>query len=150
MAAVPLSLLGVSLGFLASGDSIGLIALIGVVGLAGIVVNDSLVLVDFINQRREAGSSPREAILEASALRLRPIFLTSVTTIAGLAPLAVGLGGRTPMLAPMAAAISWGLSFSTVLILVLVPCLYQMAFGLESRLRRWLRMESPTAIQAAE
>jgi multidrug efflux pump subunit AcrB len=124
MAAIPLGLIGVSIGFLVSGASIGLIALIGVVGLTGIVVNDSLVLVDFINARRERGMPLIDAIVEASRTRLRPILLTSITTIAGLMPLALGLGGRSPLLAPMATAISWGLTFSTVLILILIPCLY--------------------------
>ncbi|MFK7988300.1 MAG: efflux RND transporter permease subunit [Sandaracinaceae bacterium] len=136
MTAIPLSLIGVSLGFLASGEAVGLIGLIGVVGLAGIVVNDSLVLVDFINKRRDAGMGVDEAIIEAARLRLRPIFLTSVTTIAGLAPLAIGVGGRSELLAPMATAISWGLTFSTVLILVIVPCLYRTVDGIGGGLAR--------------
>lgn len=136
MTAIPLSLIGVSLGFLASGEAIGMIGLIGTVGLAGIVVNDSLVLVDFVNKRREDGMPIDEAIVEAARLRLRPIFLTSVTTIAGLAPLALGIGGRSELLAPMATAISWGLTFSTVLILVVVPCLYRSIDGASGRMRR--------------
>jgi multidrug efflux pump subunit AcrB len=136
MTAIPLSMIGVSLGFLVSGEAIGMIGLIGVVGLAGIVVNDSLVLVDFINKRRERGMELDEAVVEAARLRLRPIFLTSVTTIAGLAPLALGIGGRSELLAPMATAISWGLTFSTVLILVIVPCLYRSVDGMSGRLRR--------------
>ena len=136
MTAIPLSLIGVSLGFLASGEAIGMIGLIGTVGLAGIVVNDSLVLVDFVNKRRADGLGLDEAIVEAARLRLRPIFLTSVTTIAGLAPLALGVGGRSELLAPMATAISWGLTFSTVLILVVVPCLYRSVDGVSGRMRR--------------
>ena len=136
MTAIPLSLIGVSLGFLASPDAVGLVALIGVVGLAGIVVNDSLVLVDFINKRRAQGMAIDDAILEAARLRLRPIFLTSVTTIAGLAPLALGIGGRSALLTPMATAIAWGLTFSTVLILVIVPCLYRSVDGMADGMRR--------------
>ena len=129
MAAIPLSFIGVVIGFFVSGAPIGLIALIGVVGLAGIVVNDSLVLVDFINQRRRRGrdETPEqvdEAIVQASMLRLRPIFLTSITTVAGLVPLALA-GDRAPLLSPMATAIAWGLTFATFLTLVLVPCLYR-------------------------
>jgi len=136
MTAIPLSLIGVSLGFLASPDAVGLVALIGVVGLAGIVVNDSLVLVDFINTRRAQGMAIDDAIVEAARLRLRPIFLTSVTTIAGLAPLALGIGGRSELLTPMATAIAWGLTFSTVLILVIVPCLYRSVDGMANGMRR--------------
>ena len=138
MTAIPLSMIGVSIGFLASGEAVGLIGLIGVVGLAGIVVNDSLVLVDFINARRGEGAPLEEAIVEAARLRMRPIFLTSVTTIAGLSPLALGIGGRSELLAPMATAISWGLTFSTVLILVIVPCLYHAVDGMSGGLRRLL------------
>lgn len=136
MTAIPLSLIGVSIGFLVSGEAVGLIGLIGVVGLAGIVVNDSLVLVDFINKRRDAGLDIDEAILDAARLRLRPIFLTSVTTIAGLFPLAIGVGGRSELLGPMATAIAWGLTFSTVLILVIVPCLYRSVDGMGGALTR--------------
>src|SRR5690606_3194052 len=75
MAAIPLSFIGVTIGFFATNSPIGMIALIGVVGLAGIVVNDSLVLVDFINERRRAGLDLHEAVVTAAILRLRPIFL---------------------------------------------------------------------------
>ena len=114
------------------------------VGLAGIVVNDSLVLVDFVNQRRRQGMSVDEAIVAGSHLRLRPIFLTSITTVAGLFPLAIA-GDHAPLLSPMATAIAWGLTFATVLTLVLVPCLYRVADDISSGgakalrpLTRWL------------
>lgn len=136
MAAIPLSFIGVVIGFFVSGAPIGLIALIGVVGLAGIVVNDSLVLVDFINQRRAKGMELDEAIVTASKLRLRPIFLTSITTVAGLFPLALA-GQAAPLLSPMATAIAWGLSFATVLTLILVPCLYRIAAGASEGMGRW-------------
>jgi len=144
MAAIPLSFIGVVIGFFLSGAPIGLIALIGVVGLAGIVVNDSLVLVDFINQRRRSGMGLDEAIRKASVLRLRPIFLTSITTVAGLFPLALA-GERSPLLSPMAVAIAWGLTFATVLTLLIIPCLYRIdadvggVFGkVFGRFGRWL------------
>ncbi len=144
MMAIPLSFIGVIVGFFVSGAPVGLIALIGVVGLAGIVVNDSLVLVDFINQRRQGGEVD-EAIVEAAKLRLRPIFLTSITTVAGLLPLAIA-GAESPLLSPMATAIAWGLSFATVLTLILIPCLYRLAADVSegggrllAPLTRWLR-----------
>ena len=92
MAAIPLSFIGVAGGFLLSPNAIGLIALVGVVGLTGIVVNDSLVLVDFINKRRARGMALDEAIVASGKLRLRPIFLTSITTIAGLVSSVAGDG----------------------------------------------------------
>ncbi|MGB8332334.1 MAG: efflux RND transporter permease subunit [Polyangiales bacterium] len=137
MAAIPLSFIGVSAGFLLSSKPIGLIALVGVVGLTGIVVNDSLVLVDFINKRRNHGMALDEAIVEAGRLRLRPIFLTSVTTIAGLVPLSLA-SDSLPHLAPMAQVIVYGLTFSTLLTLLVVPCLYRLDVDLAVRSARWL------------
>jgi HAE1 family hydrophobic/amphiphilic exporter-1 len=122
--AIPLSLTGVVVGFFVTGEPVGMIALVGVVGLAGIAVNDATILVDFINKRRAAGLELGAAILEAGRLRIRPVFLTTLTTVAGLLPLALGWGGASESLKPMALAIVWGLSFCTVLTLVVVPCLY--------------------------
>jgi HAE1 family hydrophobic/amphiphilic exporter-1 len=136
MAAIPLALIGVAGGFLLSPKAIGLIALVGVVGLTGIVVNDSLVLVDFINKRRDRGMVLDEAIVEAGRLRLRPIFLTSVTTIAGLFPLSLA-AESLPHLAPMAQVIVYGLTFSTLLTLLVVPCLYRLDVDLATRVSAW-------------
>jgi multidrug efflux pump subunit AcrB len=122
--AIPLSLIGVVIGFFVSGEPVGLIALVGVVGLAGIAVNDATVLVDFINARRREGIEPVPAVLEACRLRMRPVMLTSITTIAGLFPLAMGWGGSSEGLKPMALAIVWGMTGCTLLTLVVVPCLY--------------------------
>jgi multidrug efflux pump subunit AcrB len=144
MAAIPLSFIGVSGGFLFSSGAIGLIALVGVVGLTGIVVNDSLVLVDFVNKRRALGTPLDEAIVESGKLRLRPIFLTSITTIAGLFPLSLATESL-PHLAPMAQVIVYGLTFSTLLTLLVVPCLYRLDVDLAARaskrfapLTRWV------------
>jgi multidrug efflux pump subunit AcrB len=124
MLAVPFSFIGVVVGFYVMGEPLGLMAVIGTIGLAGIVVNDSLILVEFINNGREAGMELRDATLRACRLRLRPVILTSVTTIFGLLPLALGLFGLSPFLTPIAVAIVWGLSFSTFLTLLLVPSIY--------------------------
>lgn len=124
MLAVPFSFIGVVLGFYLMGEPLGLMAVIGTMGLTGIVVNDSLILVDFINNGRETGLERHEALLRAGRLRFRPVILTSVTTIFGLLPLALGLFGLSPFLTPIAVAIVWGLTFATVLTLLLVPCLY--------------------------
>jgi multidrug efflux pump subunit AcrB len=124
MLAVPFSFIGVVLGFYIVGEPLGLMAIIGTIGLAGIVVNDSLILVDFINKGREAGLERQEATLRACRLRLRPVILTSVTTIFGLLPLAMGLFGLSAFLTPIAVAIVWGLAFATFLTLLLVPGIY--------------------------
>ncbi|MBW2732384.1 MAG: efflux RND transporter permease subunit [Deltaproteobacteria bacterium] len=121
---VPLSLIGVLLGFFVSGQPVGLIALVGVVGLAGIAVNDATLLVDFVNVRRRDGMEVVEALVAACRLRLRPVLLTTVTTVAGLLPLSMGWGGTAKTLEPMALVMVWGLSFCTALTLLVVPTCY--------------------------
>lgn len=124
MIAVPFSFIGVVIGFFVAGEPLGLMAIIGTIGLTGIVVNDSLILVDFIITGQESGLERREALLRAGSLRLRPVILTSMTTIFGLLPLALGLFGVSQFLTPVAVAIVWGLSFATALTLLLVPSIY--------------------------
>ena len=99
------------------------LALFGAVGLAGIVVNNSIVLIDFINKAKAKGMSLHEAIIEAASLRLRPILLTTITTVFGLLPVAYGIMGADPFLMPMALAIGWGLAFATCCTLLFTPCL---------------------------
>ena len=128
MAAIPLGLTGVVFTFKAFGDPLGFMALMGVIGLVGIVVNDSIVLVNFINKRREDISDIKEAILTASVSRFRPVILTTFTTVAGLFPIAHAglLGGPAgdPFLKPMALSFAYGLLFSTMITLLFIPCLY--------------------------
>ena len=117
---------------------------------AGIVVNDSIVLIDFINRRRaEAGDAGdrMKAIIGACKTRLRPILLTSITTIFGLMPLALGIFGREMWMTPMAISIVWGLSFSSVLTLLIIPCFYVMLEDVKMRL--WGRKVLKTAAQAS-
>jgi multidrug efflux pump subunit AcrB len=127
MFAVPFSFIGAILGLYLINEPLGMFAIIGIIALAGIVVNDSLILIDFINTKRRAGVDLRHSIIHAGAARLRPILLTSITTIAGLFPMAYGLFGGDPLLRPMALSIVWGLLFATVLTLVLIPCVYAIA-----------------------
>jgi multidrug efflux pump subunit AcrB len=138
MISVPFSFIGVVLGFYVMGEALGLMAIIGTIGLAGIVVNNSLILVDFINKGREAGLARREATLRACRLRLRPVILTSMTTIFGLLPLALGLFGVSLFLTPVAVAIVWGLIFSTFLTLLLVPGIYAIVDDIAERVG-WTR-----------
>ncbi|MEW6536018.1 MAG: efflux RND transporter permease subunit [Candidatus Auribacterota bacterium] len=119
---IPFALTGVLMGLIISGKSLGLMALLGSVALTGIVVNDSIIMVDFINKNRRENGGRWGSILRSGTLRFRPIMLTSVTTIVGLAPL-IFSGGQTQILAPMAISISWGLAFGTILTLLLIPCL---------------------------
>ena len=121
---VPMAFTGVVFGALLSGQSLSLYTLYGVVALSGIAVNASIVLISATNDRRLAGMVLLHAVLYASRRRLIPIVITSVTTIAGLFSLAVGLGGYSLLWGPVATAIVWGLAFSTLLTLFLVPLLY--------------------------
>jgi multidrug efflux pump subunit AcrB len=127
MTAVPFSFIGVVYGLFIMDMNLSITALIGVVALVGLVVNDSIVLVDFVNRSREQGMGLYEAVVESGKVRLRPIILTTVTTIGGLLSMALGVGGSEPMLTPMAAVVVWGLLFSTTLTLLVVPCLYMIA-----------------------
>lgn len=123
---VPLSVIGVTLGALATGDPFTITSFIGLVGLAGVVVNDAIVLVSFIeDRRRETPGTPlADVVVEAGTTRLRAIYLTTATTVGGLSTMALGVGGRSPIWAPMATTIISGISFATLLTLVVVPCAY--------------------------
>jgi len=125
LAAVPLAAAGVAAVLWGTGQTINLMSLTGCVVLVGIVVNDAIIKVDFINQRRERGMSLREAIEAAGRARSRPILMTTITTVLGLLPLALGLGAGAEIRAPLAIAIVGGLLSATVLTLLVVPVLYQ-------------------------
>ena len=122
--AVPFGMIGAMVGLLISNATLSIVAMFGIVALTGIVVNDSIVLIDFINKYRENGYNRWYAILKGGSVRLRPIILTSLTTIIGLIPMAIGLGGKSPIWMPMAYTIIFGLSFATLMTLFVMPALY--------------------------
>jgi multidrug efflux pump subunit AcrB len=138
MFAVPFGLIGVILAFALHQQSLGFLAMLGVIGLMGIVVNDSLILVNLFNQLREKspGLPVLDAVLEAAASRFRPILLTSITTVAGLLPMAYGVGGADPFSAPMALAMGYGIMFATPLTLVFLPCALVIGDDLRGVLQR--------------
>ncbi|MCK4462946.1 MAG: efflux RND transporter permease subunit, partial [Candidatus Omnitrophica bacterium] len=105
-------------------EAFSFMAFLGIVGMIGVVVNDCIVLVDFINKLRREGKDRYHSIVEAGKLRLRPVILTTVTTVLGLAPIAYGIGGRDPFLVPAALTMSFGLLFGTALTLIIIPCIY--------------------------
>lgn len=123
---VPLALVGVVFALAATGTEVSVVALLGVIILAGIVVNNAIVLIDYANQLRRQGLSKRQALLEAGQVRLRPIAMTTLTTVLGLAPMAIGWGEGAEIRAPMAIAVMGGLTFSTLLTLVLIPVAYEV------------------------
>jgi len=144
MAAIPFALDGVVIGHLVMGEALTFLSMIGLVALIGVVVNDSLIMVDFINRARATGAARDAAILESGVARLRPILLTTATTVGGLAPLAFFATGQAKFLAPMAISVVWGLSFATILTLVLIPCLYAIMDDIVVFARRMAGLEPRT------
>ncbi len=137
MAVIPFGLIGAVLGHLVMGYPLTMLSMIGLVALTGIVVNDSLVLVTFINQRIRDGSPPYEAVVEGGLARMRPILLTSATTILGIAPLLLERSFQARFLIPMGISISAGLAFATILTLIAIPSLYLIAIDCQDLLRRF-------------
>ena len=135
LAAVPLALVGSILALALAGQGINTMSLIGMVILVGIVVNDSIVKVDFINQARRSGAELRAAILEAGRLRLRPIVMTTATTVLGLTPMALGIGRGADLRAPLAVAVIGGLTVATALTLVVVPVVYSLVESVRESVR---------------
>ena len=140
MFAVPFGMIGAMVGLLISNATLSMVAMFGIVALSGIVVNDSIVLIDFINKYRERGYNKWYAILKGGSIRLRPIILTSLTTIFGLIPMAIGLGGKSPIWMPMAYTIIFGLAFATTMTLFVMPALYAITTDL-----RGLVLKNPEA-----
>ncbi len=129
---MPLAAVGVLAALYLSGYSFGITAFIGVIVLAGVVVNNGIVLVDFMRQRRRAGIPLREAVLEGASRRVRPVLMTSLTTILGLIPMALGLGQGGELGAPMALVTMGGLGSSTLFTLFVIPVLYSVFTGLNA------------------
>lgn len=124
MAAIPFSLIGVILGHLALGFPLTMPSMLGFVSLAGVVVNDSILLVLFLKQKRAEGADPIEAAGQASRDRFRAILITSLTTMAGLIPLTFETSLQAVVLIPLAISIVFGMLASTLLVLLVIPCMY--------------------------
>jgi HAE1 family hydrophobic/amphiphilic exporter-1 len=137
MLTVPLAGVGVVFAFWGLGEPLSVMAYLGIIMLGGIAVNDAIILVDRINQLRDRSESLREAVLQAAQDRLRPILMTSATTILALLPMAIGIGEGAQLRAPMAIAVIGGLVTSTLMTLVVIPVSYELV----DRLRRPRRVE---------
>jgi HAE1 family hydrophobic/amphiphilic exporter-1 len=123
---IPLALVGAVLALYLTGTTVNVVAFIGVIMLAGIVVNNAIVLVDLINQLRTGGTEKIEAIMEAGRARLRPILMTTLTTALGLLPMAIGFGEGAEVRTPMAITVIGGLLVSTLLTLIVIPVVYSL------------------------
>lgn len=133
---LPFGFTGVVFAFAVHHIEMSLAGMVGLIGLSGVLVNDSLVLIDRLNQEKQHSRDllDNESIVRASVIRLRPILITTVTTVAGLIPAAYGLGGSSPFLTPMFMSLLWGIMFGSFVTLFLLPCL----FAMEQDLRRLL------------
>ena len=144
---IPFGVAGVVTAFYLHDKSLSMFAILGVIGLAGVVVNASIVMLDSAKQRQASAApdaaSQRNAIVEAVVSRLRPILVTTLTTIGGVMPTAYGLGGYDAVLSPMSLALGWGLVFATSITLFLVPSLFAIAEDIRALLRRGRTASAP-------
>jgi HAE1 family hydrophobic/amphiphilic exporter-1 len=129
MFSVPMGLIGVVAVLLATGTTLNIESCMGTIVMVGIVVSNSILLVDFANQRRREGAELRRAVVEAAQTRMRPILMTALATVVGLLPIALKLGAGSEASAPLARAAVGGLGVSTVLTLVLVPAVYELFYA---------------------
>jgi len=136
MFSLPLAAIGVLWALFFTGHNISVVSIIGLVMLAGIVVNNGIVLVDYINNLRRRGMKIHDAIIKAGSVRLRPILMTSLTTILALVPLSLGIGQGAEMSASMGVVVIGGLITSTLLTLVITPVIYATFDALGARFRR--------------
>jgi multidrug efflux pump subunit AcrB len=151
LVAIPLSLIGVGVALWLTGTPLSAPVLLGVIMLAGIVVNNSILLVEYAEEyRRERGASLEQAVIDAGSVRLRPILMTTLTTLFGMLPLALGLGEGSEMMQPLAIAVIGGLAVSTILTLLVVPGTYVAVHTAGNGLKAWLTGHRPTAGRAPE
>ncbi len=142
MFSIPFCLVGVVLGHSLLGIHVQFLSLVGILALIGVVVNDSLVLINFAEEERRKGIERMEAVLHAGRARFRPILLTSVTTFLGVSPLIFFASGQTRILTPMAASLGFGLLFATFLILLALPCIYLIVDDLRLETRvLWRKLQ---------
>lgn len=135
MSVIPFGIVGAVIGHLVMGAAISMFSLFGLVALSGVVVNDSLIMIDFINKARAAGADLRSAVIESGTQRFRAIILTSVTTAAGLMPIISETSVQAQSVIPMAISLSFGILFATVITLFLIPALYILQIDFFRRMR---------------
>ncbi|MCO7245483.1 efflux RND transporter permease subunit [Halomonas sp. Mc5H-6] len=135
MAAIPFGIVGAIVGHMLMGFGLSIISLLGMLALSGVVINDALVLIDYANRKRREGMAAREAIVTAATRRLRPIMMTTLTTFLGLAPMILETSRQARFMIPMAISLGFGMLFATLILLILVPCLYLSLENLRERTR---------------
>ncbi|MCA9396400.1 MAG: efflux RND transporter permease subunit, partial [Candidatus Omnitrophica bacterium] len=136
MFTMPLSLIGVSFALGITGTEISVVVILGVILLGGIVVNNGIILIDFINSQISEGTDLDTAVVQAGSVRFRPILMTAMTTILGLLPLAMGIGEGSKLQSPMAIAVMGGLLIATFLTLAVIPAIYHGSVKIMNRFSR--------------
>ncbi|PTB87829.1 acriflavin resistance protein, partial [Pseudidiomarina aestuarii] len=148
MSVIPFGMIGAVIGHWILGMPISILSLFGIIALAGVVVNDSLVMVDYVNKARAEGTPLRKAVAEAGAVRFRAILLTSLTTFFGLVPIVMETSLQAKIVIPMAISLAFGILFATVITLLLIPCLYLILDDTKRGLRTmlsWYGLAKPPA-----
>ncbi|MCP4136653.1 MAG: efflux RND transporter permease subunit [bacterium] len=136
MVAIPFSLVGVVLALFFHGEPLSFMSVLGLFSLAGVIVSNTLVLVQFINNKRDEGRTLKEALIEGGVIRLRPVILTSGTTVLGLMPTIYAFGDKNYFVAPLAMSFGYGLIFATFITLILIPCFYYIAEDMKGGVAR--------------
>ncbi len=150
MFTVPMALFGVAIALFVSGTSLNVISLLGMILLAGTAVNNGIVLIEYINQRRGEGADVEEAALESAKVRTRPILISALTSVMGLVPLAIGLGEGAELRSPMARAMMGGTISATVLTLIAIPCFYILVTRLTEMLSGDIEDDDEKEVPAPE
>ena len=141
MSVIPFGIVGSVLGHMILGIDLSVLSLFGIIAAAGVVVNDSLVMVDYINNSRRQGTPLKTAVIEAGGRRFRAILLTSLTTFIGVTPIILETSMQAKMVIPMAVSLGFGVLFATIVTLVLIPCIYLMIEDIRSTLNKWFGSE---------
>ena len=154
MSVIPFGLIGAVIGHVVMGRAISMFSMFGLIALAGVVVNDSLIMIDFVNKARIKGVAIRQAVIESGTARFRAIILTSFTTAAGLMPILLETSSQAQFVIPTAISISFGIMFATIITLFLIPSLYMLQedfFARTTQVKRWmLRQPQPERDASAQ
>jgi len=137
MAAIPFGMIGALIGHLLLGIPLGILSMFGIIALSGVIINGSLVLIDFLNENLANGMEPAEAVIDAAKSRFRPIMLTAITTFLGVAPITFETSLQAQFLIPMSASLGFGVLFGTALLILLIPALAIIQMRVAARIQRW-------------
>ncbi|NNC54880.1 MAG: efflux RND transporter permease subunit, partial [Pseudomonadales bacterium] len=150
MSVIPFALVGAVLGHVIMGHDMTMLSYMGLMALVGVVVNDSLVLVDFFNQARSEGESYEEAVRHAGVKRFRAVMLTSLTTFFGLLPMMFATSTQSMFLVPMSISLGFGILFATAITLILVPVMLTIAKDVKVAASSWLRSQASGDVSASQ